>query len=627
MLGGKKIFVEVEDDSEEILLKAVKKDLKKHGYKLGRVLGEGSYSIVNMVEKDGKEFACKVFRPEGLFSFIPDINFSFLFKHPYIIKSHEFIFGKFHNITIMDLGDISLGNHIMNNKDTPSNISYRDKIRYIYQIGTALDYISNMGYVHCDIKSDNIILKGDNVYLADFSLFKHKDIVDHEHCQTYSYRSPESFEGKYEEKFPDISRWSRNQIKSEMWAYGMVCLELIYNRNYIGSTGRVAAKIGNFHNHMAIYDYFLDTLYKSYGSKTPYEGIVGLLGSFSSENKLLVRVCNGLLNFDQDKRMGSYREFLDCDLFRDVEIPNIERMPPLLKKVITFLPEDHPICRFDRLDITTKWIYDICDTLKFNLVATFNSIEFYLYIVGKYSTKIRDLQLLSIVSMIIMANLNNVPHIDVSEYVYLSDHSYREEEILEMLNKVISGENCIVSIDSVYDYLPSKDATCSALIYLTNYARFKELGGTNGLVQFILSDESLIYNEKGVITHKDVYDKIDSDIYFRKALIIRRNDSKVKLGGFSDMNFSEEEMLNILIENLITDFNSEILKEYNITVPEKVSRKFSSISKHVIIKISELDVETIDNMLNELKPSKYENIEDVISSLRKVIMRRMSERK
>jgi hypothetical protein len=37
-------------------------DLKLSNFKQGRKLGEGSYSVVKMFEKDSVKYACKIFR-------------------------------------------------------------------------------------------------------------------------------------------------------------------------------------------------------------------------------------------------------------------------------------------------------------------------------------------------------------------------------------------------------------------------------------------------------------------------------------------------------------------------------------------------------------------------------------
>src|SRR5690606_9995523 len=87
---------------------------------------------------------------------------------------------------VMDTADNDLYDYMSSRE-----LGYVEKIKYMYQIACALDYMSSQGYVHCDLKPNNILMKNKNLLLADFGLTRIKEYIDPDFCQTYCYRAPE----------------------------------------------------------------------------------------------------------------------------------------------------------------------------------------------------------------------------------------------------------------------------------------------------------------------------------------------------------------------------------------------------------------------------------------------------
>ena len=96
--------------------------------------------------------------------------------------------------------------------------------RYTRDIVLGLCYIHGRGYVHCDIKPDNILLvptgsEGFRAKIGDLGLAKIAYIEDDEGCSgvrgTWGYMSPELVASK-------MQRWL-----SDIWALGCVVIEMI----------------------------------------------------------------------------------------------------------------------------------------------------------------------------------------------------------------------------------------------------------------------------------------------------------------------------------------------------------------------------------------------------------------
>lgn len=134
-------------------------------------------------------------------------------KHPNILGSIQTILTKNTCTILMDLQEITLRNWYLHKYD-------RSKINsFIYQISSAVDYIHKNGIIHRDIKPDNILIKGDNLVVADFGISKYVGVglmplvCD---VQSLWYRAPEVLLG--------------NQIydhKIDIWSIGCIYAELL----------------------------------------------------------------------------------------------------------------------------------------------------------------------------------------------------------------------------------------------------------------------------------------------------------------------------------------------------------------------------------------------------------------
>jgi pSer/pThr/pTyr-binding forkhead associated (FHA) protein len=151
-------------------------------YQMIRLIGQGGMGSVSLArsEADGRVVAVKTLLPEvavseqSLKRFLREIEVASVLQHPNIVSyiehgTHnglvylvtEFIFG-------MDAARLA--------KQQGGRLSYREVVRIIEQTLAALDFAHTRGFVHRDIKEQNILVTGDfpnsTAKLTDFGLSK-----------------------------------------------------------------------------------------------------------------------------------------------------------------------------------------------------------------------------------------------------------------------------------------------------------------------------------------------------------------------------------------------------------------------------------------------------------------------
>ncbi|MBK7393252.1 MAG: protein kinase [Chloracidobacterium sp.] len=151
-------------------------------YQMIRVIGQGGMGSVMLAraEKDGRAVAIKTLLPEvavseqSLKRFLREIDVAATLKHPNIV---EFVENGTHNglvylitefVVGMDAGRLA--------KHRGGKLDYREMARIVEQTLSALDFAHQLGFVHRDIKEQNILVTGDypnsTAKLTDFGLSK-----------------------------------------------------------------------------------------------------------------------------------------------------------------------------------------------------------------------------------------------------------------------------------------------------------------------------------------------------------------------------------------------------------------------------------------------------------------------
>src|SRR5687767_10080228 len=177
-------------------------------YTIERILGTGGMATVHLAEerKHKRKVAIKILRQElgasvGAERFLREIGIAAQLSHPHIVP-------------LIDSGesDGSLyyvspyvpGGSLRDRLDRQGKLPVDDALRIVHEVGAALDYAHRNGFVHRDVKPENILFADDHALLADFGI-AHVAMPDGETLTvaglalgTPEYMSPEQASGETE---------------------------------------------------------------------------------------------------------------------------------------------------------------------------------------------------------------------------------------------------------------------------------------------------------------------------------------------------------------------------------------------------------------------------------------------
>ena len=183
---------------------------------LGKKIGQGGFSEIFESQWMGIPVAVKViFDPnitEALLEeFNNEIEKLFILRHPYIIQLYG-ITDSEKNQKLAVITELapkgSLFDYLHKNPKTKNNIPLEFKNRITKQLIHTMAYIHSRGYVHRDLKTQNILLdKNLDMKLWDFGLTKLKSELNSGSGQfagTPCYMAPELFDRKYYDEKIDV---------------------------------------------------------------------------------------------------------------------------------------------------------------------------------------------------------------------------------------------------------------------------------------------------------------------------------------------------------------------------------------------------------------------------------------
>jgi len=249
-------------------------------YKFISNIGSGSFSKIELVEKDGVKYAMKIIDKEFLKSqknmeydengnLIINSSFENALKeiailkkmnHPNIIKLYEIMYCKKNKKIYLILehcehGDLinfdeeknefSLNEYIIENNFRKSNnkeyYSNKEILKFLEDIISGLYYLHTNGIIHRDIKPNNILLDKDNVCkITDFNVSTILDNIKDDNigkkiCSADHFRPPEAcatiLESDNEEENEQNEEEKDFRGKPiDIWALGVTAYILAYNK-------------------------------------------------------------------------------------------------------------------------------------------------------------------------------------------------------------------------------------------------------------------------------------------------------------------------------------------------------------------------------------------------------------
>ena len=183
---------------------------------LGKKIGQGGFSEIYESQWLGIPVAVKViFDPKITEALLEEFNNEieklFILRHPYIIQLYG-ITDKEKSQKLAVITELapkgSLFDYLHKNPKTKNNLSLDFKNKIAKQLICAMAYIHSRGYVHRDLKTQNILLdKNLDIKMCDFGLTKLKSELNTGSGQfagTPCYMAPELFDRKYYDDKVDV---------------------------------------------------------------------------------------------------------------------------------------------------------------------------------------------------------------------------------------------------------------------------------------------------------------------------------------------------------------------------------------------------------------------------------------
>ena len=143
-------------------------------YTIERLLGEGGMATVHLAEehKHHRKVAIKVLRDDlgasvGAGRFMREIGIAARLSHPHIVP---LIDSGEHEGSLYYVSPYVEGGSLRDRLNRDKRLSVDEAIRIATEVGAALDYAHRNGFVHRDVKPENILFADDHALLADFGI-------------------------------------------------------------------------------------------------------------------------------------------------------------------------------------------------------------------------------------------------------------------------------------------------------------------------------------------------------------------------------------------------------------------------------------------------------------------------
>ena len=149
-------------------------DLLGDRYTIERVLGRGGMAIVHLAEerKHRRKVAIKILRQDigvsvGAERFLREIGIAARLSHPHIVPLIDS--GESEGL-LYYVSPFVAGGSLRDRLQKEGKLSVDEAIRIATEVGTGLDYAHRNGFVHRDVKPENILFADDHALLADFGI-------------------------------------------------------------------------------------------------------------------------------------------------------------------------------------------------------------------------------------------------------------------------------------------------------------------------------------------------------------------------------------------------------------------------------------------------------------------------
>jgi len=472
-------------------------------YKVIKEIGSDSLNKVILVRLKHELYAAKIFPysvdyEKDLYLSknsdpLHEINFSLQAKNPYIIKTKELVIGESFMFLIMEKADSDLASFLDNNI-----LPFHGKLKFIFEIGVALDYIQSGGFTHCDIKPQNVFVKDQNILLGDFGSLV---LAEDPKCdQTKLYSSPEAMgysEGMniYKKIFGKIST---SKILSESWSFGIVCLDIIYNtKNIISSENIKRSEYAPKNKFSGPHEDLIDILsklhdrekYPEIKGQTTATIIENIIGEVSEEDRPLFNlVCEKLLLLIPSERL-TIGDFIRSPIFVSNNLKLKEDLNrfvfPKVEKM--YIPSDD--VEIKDLKKVFNTLFEISNYFNFYYVVIMNTID---YILQRchISGFVKDLELFGVCVLWIMSRMFDYEEKEATLSFMCKGQNYDTEQMYILIMEIIKYEKGFFDYESIYFQLPSEQLLLKALKIMLDPEEYVKYRSPTYLSSSLLESET-----------------------------------------------------------------------------------------------------------------------------------------
>nr|GEW68172.1 probable serine/threonine-protein kinase PBL21 [Tanacetum cinerariifolium] len=207
-------------------------------FRVANLIGEGGFGSVYKGRLDsGKLVAVKKLNLSGLQGnqeFIVEVLMLSLLRHSNLVTLTGYCTDGDQRLLVYEyMPQGSLENHLFDLKPHQQPLDWHTRLKIALGAARGLEYlhcIANPPVIYRDLKSSNILLDNDfNPKLSDFGLAKLGPVGDNTHVSTRVM-------GTYGYCAPDYAMSGKLTIKSDIYSFGVVMLELITGRKAIDMT-------------------------------------------------------------------------------------------------------------------------------------------------------------------------------------------------------------------------------------------------------------------------------------------------------------------------------------------------------------------------------------------------------